>query len=162
MLVNKSIPALLLGLALVAGCDTLGLGGNNDNSKDKTTSKDDRISRDKNTRTRDRGDYDGTIMKYPSDFDNGIPTGAKLVREIDTNGGVSYKAAHDGKLYVYDVDSKRVLWSGNIRDNERFTIDSQNGRATLNGESVSNRDLNPDHQYRLYFIEDLRANDNTR
>ncbi len=160
MLLKKSIPALLLGLALVAGCDTLGLGG--DNNKDKTSSKDDRISRDRTTRTRDRGDNDGTLMKYPSDFDNGVPSGAKLAREIDTNGSVSYKAAHDGKLYVYDVDSRRVAWSGNIRDGERFTIDSQNGRATLNGENVQNRDINPDHQYRLYFLEDYRANDSAR
>jgi len=161
MLLKKCIPALLLGLALVAGCDTLGLGG--DNNKDNSNSKNDRISRDRNTtRTRDRGDNDGTIMKYPTDFDNGIPTGAKLVREVDTNGGVSYKAAHDGKLYVYDVDSRRVAWSGTVRDNERFTIDSQNGRATINGENVQNRDINPDHQYRLYFLEDYRSNDNTR
>jgi hypothetical protein len=157
MLLKKSIPALLLGLALVAGCDTLGLGG--DNSNDTSH---DRIGHDRNTRVRDRGDNDGTLMKYPSDFDNGVPSGAKLAREIDTNGGVSYKAAHDGKLYVYDVDARRVAWSGNIRDGERFTIDSQNGRATLNGENVQNRDINPDHQYRLYFLEDYRANDSTR
>src|SRR5436305_9683599 len=148
MLLKKSIPALLLGLALVAGCDALGLGG--DNSNDTSH---DRISKDRTTRTRDRGENDGTVMKYPSDFDNGIPSGAHLAREIDTNGTVSYKAAHDGKLYVYDVDSRRVVWSGAIRDGERFTLDSRDNRASINGQSVLNRNLNPDHQYRLYFSD---------
>ena len=154
MLLKRTIPALLLGLALVAGCDALGLGGDN---KDNSSTKDDRISHDRTTaRTRDRGGYDGSAMKYPADFDNGIPSGARLVREVDTNSGVSYKTPHDGKLYVYDVDSKRVLWSGTMRDGERFTIDSQNGRATIDGQSVINRDLNPDHRYHLYFVEGAR------
>jgi hypothetical protein len=149
---NKTLPALLLGLALTAGCETLGLGGGDDKSDSSTTTRDDRISR----QPRDRGGYDGTVMKYPADFDHGIPTGARLAREIDTNAGVSYKAAHDGKLYVYDADSKRVLWSGFMRDGEKFTIDERNGRAEIDGQSVINRDLNPDHQYRLYFLPGSR------
>ena len=43
MLLKRTIPALLLGLALVAGCDALGLGGDN---KDNSSTKDDRISHD--------------------------------------------------------------------------------------------------------------------
>jgi hypothetical protein len=156
MLLKKSIPALLLGLALVAGCDTLGLGG--DNSNDTSH---DRIGHKDNTHVRDRGENDGTLMKYPSDFDNGIPTGAHLAREVDVNGGVSYKAAHNGKLYVYDVDNRRVAWSGAIHDGERFTIDSHNGRATLNNDTIRDN-INPDHQYRIYFLEDSRNTDNTR
>ena len=150
MFIKRTIPALLLGLTLVAGCETLGLGGDN---KDDTKSRDDRISRDRtSTRNRDRGGYDGSAMKYPADFDNGIPSGAGLVREVDTNGGVSFKTPHDGKLYVYDVDAKRVIWSGFMRDGERFQTDSNSGRASIDGQSVINRDLNPDHRYRLYFL----------
>jgi len=153
MLIKRTIPALLLGLALVAGCDTLGLGGDNKDNKDDSSTRDDRISRDRTTtRNRDRGGYDGSAMKYPADFDNGIPSGAGLVREVDTNGGVSFKTPHDGKLYVYDVDAKRVIWSGFMRDGERFQIDSNSGRANIDGQSVINRDLNPDHRYRLYFL----------
>ena len=149
MFLKRILPALLLGLTLTAGCETLGLGGDdNKDSSDKTT-RNDRIGRD-------RGGYDGAVMKYPADFDNGIPTGARLAREIDTNGGVNYKAAHNGKLYLYDVDTKRVMWSGNIRDGERFSIDSRDGRASVENQSVLNRDLNPDHQYRLYFVEGSR------
>ena len=154
MLLKRAFPALLFGLAIVAGCETLGLGGDN---KDNTSSRNDRISRDRTTaRNRDRGGYDGSAMKYPADFDNGIPSGARLVREVDTNGGVSFKTPHDGKLYVYDVDAKRVIWSGFMRDGERFQIDSNSGRASIDGQSVTNRDLNPDHRYRIYFVEGAR------
>jgi hypothetical protein len=150
MFLKKTLPALLLGLALTAGCETLGLGG--DSSDDSSTTRDDRISRDRTDRNRDGVDE----MKYPSDFDHGIPMGARLAREIDTNSGVNYKAAHDGKLYVYDVNSKRVVWSGFIRDGERFNIDTHEGRATIDGQSVLNRDLDRDHNYRLYFVQGTR------
>ncbi len=150
---KKTFGALFLGLALTAGCDSLGLGGNNDSSSDKTTNRDDRISRDRGTaRTRDRGGFE---MKYPADFDNGVPSGARLVREANGQD-VQYKTPHDGKLYVYDVDSRRVVWSGNMRDGERFTMDSRNGRARIENQDIMNKDLNPDHQYRLYFVEGSR------
>jgi hypothetical protein len=157
MFLKRTLPALLLGLALTTvGCESLGLGGDRDNNNDDTLPpRHDKIS------TRDRGGYDGTVMKYPADFDHGIPTGARLAREIDTNGGVNYKAAHDGKLYLYDVDTKRVMWSGNIRDGERFSIDSRDGRASVENQSVLNRDINPDHQYRLYFVEAARDSVNS-
>jgi len=150
---KKTLPALLLGLALTAGCETLGLGGNdNKDSSDKTT-RDDRISKDRGTaRNRDHTSYE---MKYPADFDNGVPSGARLVREANGRD-VQYKTPHDGKLYVYDVDSKRVVWSGYMRDGERFTFDAQNGRARIGDQDIMNRDLNPDHQYRLYFVEGSR------
>ena len=147
-MLKKTLSTLLLGLTLTAGCEALGLGGDNKDSSDKTTTRDDRISHDRGT---NRSGYE---MKYPADFDNGIPSGARLVRESDRRD-ISYKTPHDGKMYVYDVDSKRVLWSGYMRDGERFTVDSQNGRASINNQSVTNRDL-PDHQFRLYFVEGTR------
>jgi len=160
MFLKRTLPALLLGLTLTAGCETLGLGGDDDKDSSDKTTRDDRISHDRGT-ARDRGGYDGAVMKYPADFDHGIPTGARLAREIDTNGGVSYKAAHDGKLYLYDVDARRVMWSGFIRDGERFSIDSRDGRASVENQSVLNRDLSPDHQYRLYFVEGSRDSVNS-
>jgi len=152
-MLKKTLSTLLLGLTLTAGCEALGLGGDNKDSSDKTTNGDDRISHDRGTARDNRGGFE---MKYPADFDHGIPSGARLVREVDSRGGVSYKTPHDGRLYVYDVDSRRVVWSGTMRDGERFTIDSQNGRASIEGQSVINRDLSPDHQYRLYFVEGAR------
>jgi hypothetical protein len=153
---KKTLPALLLGLTLTAGCETLGLGGDNNdsnNDRDTSTRRDDRISRDRDTARRDRGGFD---MKYPEDFDHGVPSGARLVREA---GGrdIQYKTAHDGKLYVYDVDSRRVIWDGPMRDGERFTFDAQNGRARLENQDIMNRDLNPDHNYRLYYVEGSRS-----
>ena len=152
-MLKKTLSTLLLGLTLTAGCEALGLGGDDKDSSDKTTTRDDRISRDGGTARDNRSGFE---MKYPADFDHGIPDGARLVREVDTDAGVSYKTPHDGKLYVYDVDSRRVVWSGFMRDGERFSMDSRDGRATIDGQSVLNRDLNRDHNYRLYFVEGTR------
>lgn len=148
---KKALPALLLGLALTAGCESLGLGGDTENNNDGSVPpRRDRVSQ----KDRDRGGYDGTAMKYPADFDHGIPSGAHLAREIDTNGSVSYKAPHEAKLYMYDVDARRVIWSGVVRDGERFRFDSRDGKASVGDQSImNNRDLNPDHQYRLYTVD---------
>src|SRR4051812_16995196 len=152
---KKTLPALLLGLTLTAGCETLGLGGdNNDKDKDTTSTRDDRISQDRGTARRDRGGFD---MKYPEDFDHGVPTGARLVREA-SGRDIQYKTPHDGKLYVYDVDTRKVIWSGSMRDGERFTFDANNGRARIENQDIMNRDLNADHNYRLYFVEGSVSN----
>ena len=157
MFVKKAFPALILGLALTAGCESL-TGDRDNNNDDTLPPRHDRIS------TRDRGGYQGDVMKYPADFDNGIPTGAHLAREIDQDGSLNYKAAHDGKLYLFDVDTKRVIWSGSVRDNDHLSIDSRDNRVTLNNDQNvlrNNRDLNPDHRYRLYFMQDS-FNDSNR
>ena len=156
MFLKKTVPALVLGLALVGGCEAL-TGDRDNNNDDTNPPRHDRIS------TRDRGGNDGTVMKYPADFDYGIPTGAHLAREIDQDGSLNYKAPHDGKLYLFDADSKRVVWSGSVRDNDRFSIDTRDNRASLNNDQNlirNNRDLNPDHRYRLYFVQDSVDNTN--
>jgi len=162
-MLSRTLPALLLGLTLTAGCESLGLGGDSNNT-DEPKLKNDRIGHDRNDPNSDRGGYDGSVMKYPADFDHGIPTDARLTREIDTNGSVSYKAAHDGKLYIYDVDSKRVVWSGALHDGERFRIDPSSGKASINDQNLMNnsRDLNPDHQYRLYMVRSEVDSSSTR
>ena len=43
-MLKKTLSTLLLGLTLTAGCEALGLGGDNKDSSDKTTNSDDRIS----------------------------------------------------------------------------------------------------------------------
>lgn len=153
MFLKKTVPALVVGLALVAGCEAL-TGDRDNNNDDTLPPRHDRIG------TRDRGGNDGTVMKYPADFDNGIPSDAHLAREIDQDGSVSYKAPHDAKLYLYDVDSRRVVWSGSVRDGERFNLDARDNRVTINDQSVSNnsRDLNRDHRYRLYTVQNYRDN----
>jgi hypothetical protein len=153
--IKKTFPALLLGLSLAAGCETLGLGGDEDKSDDRV-SRDDRISRDRPAR-RDRPGFE---MKYPADFDNGVPSGARLVREVNEDGSVTYKTPHDGRLYVYDVDNRRVEWDGQMRDGEAFTLDSRDDRATLNGRSINIR-LDRDSRYRLYFVEDASSSYNS-
>src|SRR4051794_19416571 len=158
-MLKKTLPALLLGLTLTTGCETLGLGGDNNKDKDPPP-RDARIGQ--NDPNRDRGGYNGTEMKYPTDFDHGVPTDARLIREVDTNGSITYKTPHDGKIYVYDADSRRVVWSGSMRDGERFRMDTRDGRASIENQNIMNtRDLNPDHQYHLYFVRGDRDSVNS-
>src|SRR5215510_3708881 len=125
MLLKKTFSALLLGLALAAGCASL-TGDRDNNNDDTAPPRHDKISK------RDSGGDTGTVMKYPADFDYGIPSGAHLAREIDQDGSVTYKAPHDAKLYLFDADAKRVVCSGSIRDGERFSLNTRDNRASIN------------------------------
>ncbi len=152
---KKTLPILILGLAMTTGCETLGLGGDEDTSdddrvsRDDRTSRDDRISRDDDPAGRGRGGFE---MKYPSDYDNGIPTGARLVREDNGRDRITHKPAHDGRLYLYDVDDRRVVDQFEMRDGDNFVMDVRDERAMVNDRSINAR-INRDHRYRLYFVE---------
>jgi hypothetical protein len=150
MMLKKTLPILLLGFAMTAGCETLGLGGDEDTtSSDDRVSRDDRISREGDPSGRNRPGFE---MRYPGDFDNGVPTGARLVREADGER-VRYKTPHDGRLYIYDVDDRRVAHQEEMRDGDQFIFDARDERATMNDRNVNAR-INRDHRYRLYFVED--------
>jgi hypothetical protein len=72
---------------------------------------------------------------------------------VDAGEGsnLTYEPSRDGVLYVYDVDDDRVIYVGRIRDRERFQLDPDGNRATINNRTVMRSDLNPRHRYRLYF-----------
>jgi hypothetical protein len=81
---------------------------------------------------------------------SGIPERAHLLREGDGRD-LNFRAAHDGTVYVYDADDQRVVYSGDVRDGERFYLDSQKRRVYVNDQEVSDRDLARDHRYQVYF-----------
>lgn len=73
--------------------------------------------------------------------------------EVDGGEGarLEYEPSRSGVMYVYDVDDDRVIFVGRVRDRERFRLDPDANRATINSKTVFRSDLNPRHRYRLYF-----------
>ena len=79
-----------------------------------------------------------------------VPTTATRVDE-GTGPRLTYAPTRDGTLYVYDVDDDRVVFSTRVRQDERFVLDPDANRATLDGQTVLGTGLVPRHRYRLYF-----------
>ena len=87
---------------------------------------------------------------------NDVPTTATRVDEGDS-ARLSYSPAREGTLYVYDALDDRVIFSSPVRAGERFVLDPDANRATVDGRTVLGTGLNPRHQYRLYFDRGLGA-----
>ena len=79
-----------------------------------------------------------------------IPTTATRVDEGDATR-LRYSPTRDGTIYVYDADADRVLFSTRLRQDERFILDPEANRATVDGRTVLGTGLSPRNRYRLYF-----------
>jgi hypothetical protein len=100
-------------------------------------------------RNPDRLDRDTRDTRRSTRGIDEIPTSASRVDE--GNGPrLTYSPRRDGTLYVYDADDDRVVYSGGVRADDRFSLDPAD-RATVNGRTVLGTNLNPNHRYRIYF-----------
>jgi hypothetical protein len=79
-----------------------------------------------------------------------VPTTATRVDEGDA-ARLTYSPTRDGTLYVYDADDDRVILSTRVRRDERFVLDTDANRATIDGRTVLGTGLSARHRYRLYF-----------
>ena len=79
-----------------------------------------------------------------------IPTTASRVDE-GSGPRLTYSPTRAGTLYVYDSDDDRVIFSTPLRADERFALDPDAGRATVDGRTVLGTGLSSRARYRLYF-----------
>jgi hypothetical protein len=80
---------------------------------------------------------------------SGIPRSADLLEE--GRGTLSVRAADDGRVYLFDAEDGRVVWSGRIEKGQRFTVSPDNDRAAIDGQVVYERNLERKHTHRVYF-----------
>ena len=150
----RNIFCVLVLLLTVAGCET-----NKDGDRDDRDA--DRLSRRERRRERDRLEDDDLVISRRRDrLDDRSPRRSRGMEEIPTGateveggerGRLEYEPSRDGVIYVYDADDDQVIYVARVRDRERFRLDPENDRATINARTVFRGDLNPRHRYRLYF-----------
>ena len=147
------VTAIALVLALTAGCESNKDDEAGDRERDRLSRRDRDRDRDPDLvigRDRDRaGRLDDRSARRPRGMAE-IPDGA-----IKVEGGegalLNYEPSRDGVMYVYDADDDRVIYVSRVRERERFRLDPEAGRATINSRTVFRSDLNPRHRYQLYF-----------
>jgi hypothetical protein len=80
-----------------------------------------------------------------------IPARAQEVRTVSGRDSVTYRPDRNGTLYVWDADENRLIWSGHVDRNQRFTLDPSGNIVSLDGQRVVDRSMSPQHSYKLYF-----------
>lgn len=80
-----------------------------------------------------------------------VPQSAE--RLVVGGGELSASARHNGRLFVYDENDKRVMYSQRVRKNDRITLSPDRNRITIDGTSYE-VELSRKHGHRLYLERD--------
>ena len=77
-------------------------------------------------------------------------------RRVDLGDGprVVYHADHSGRVYLYDVDADRVIYSDKVRRGDEVVADPDRGSLELNSRRLSDVTLPERHAYRMYYLPD--------
>ena len=65
-----------------------------------------------------------------------------------------YEPETPGFIYVFDQTDNRIVYSGHLHRGERFVLDRQRARATINGEIAYAQDGDEARNYKVYFDRD--------
>jgi hypothetical protein len=143
------VPALfgVLALSGLTGCEALGLEDDDKRDRDsEPTRGSERISRD---------DPDDRTTSSRGGGMSEIPPKA---RRLESVHGARFTETfdNDGRLYVFDHDDDRLIYSARVRENERFVFDPAEDEMRLNDKRVGPDDLNlrSAHRYEFYFEEE--------
>jgi len=111
-------------------------------SDDRSTYYDrDRVTDDDRRRADDR---------IPSD---GRAVGERLVLGEPSDKGLFYEPRNDGRIFVRNEDTGRVIYSGPLRSGQQFWLNLTRERATVDGHTVFQAPLRTGDRYQLYFQE---------
>ena len=130
-----------LGLALT-GCSAF----DNDHDHDHHSSRD----YDRYDSSRTSGDVEraaGAASRLPRD--------ARMVDEV-RGGRLSYVARDNGEAYLYDANARTIVWSGQVRDGDRVTVNPDKNRIEVNGREMADIDLKSNHRFELYSLDRYR------
>jgi hypothetical protein len=71
------------------------------------------------------------------------------------DGGLSYRAPSDGKIWIIDADdNNNVVYSGEVDRGDDIRVDMDKNRVTLDGDTVVEKSLRRGNQHRIYFDPD--------
>ena len=72
--------------------------------------------------------------------------------EVESGRGLlDYEAQRDGEVFVYDAETDRMIFRGEIEDGQEVQVDPERNRITVGGRTVSEQPLIRDHRYKIYF-----------
>jgi hypothetical protein len=95
-------------------------------------------------------DFDNDNHRYTTErYRDHLPSSARMLD--GGHGEVSVRANDDGVVYLYDSDDRDVFWKGEVRRGDRITIEPEEDRAAINGDTIFRSNLVKDHEHRIYL-----------
>lgn len=70
---------------------------------------------------------------------------------------VSATATHAGDVYIYDASSDKMIYTGQVKAGQMVKVEAEQNRVTLDGRTLTERDLPNDHQYKIFFDSNAAA-----
>jgi hypothetical protein len=144
----SAVVLVLVACLAGGGCDSQ----SKERDAQKRQNRLDRQARRERERARDTTAPDQVIGRRDRST-RGLDEVPTTATRVDEGSGplLSYAPSRDGTLYIYDTDDDRVVFSTPARQDDRFVLDPDANRATLNGRTVLGTGLVPSHRYRIYF-----------
>src|SRR3954466_4730642 len=88
-------------------------------------------------------------MRNPDAFPPDIPRSAVLVQ---TGGGRQmFHSVDAGRVYVFDADDSRVMFTTHIEPGQRLFVEPALDRGTIDGKVIYDKNLARKHTHRIYF-----------
>jgi hypothetical protein len=75
---------------------------------------------------------------------------ARLV--TDGFGDIEWRARRDGRVWVYDVGEREVVWRGDIRTDQRIRVRPERDRIEIDDRTVFDQNLERRNAHGVYFL----------
>ena len=85
----------------------------------------------------------------------GIPADARLVAE--SNERLVYEVPRDGVIYIYDDNSNRLIYTGEVNRGQTLLLDAREDDIMIDQRRATEWDLDPDHNLQVYLEEQPRG-----
>jgi hypothetical protein len=89
------------------------------------------------------------ILSGCADRPMSVPTSATLMTEGSNRA--SFRTQHFGRVYITDETDKRILYQGDVDNGEMVEVNAVDDRILVGGRTVSERTMDDNHQYRIFF-----------
>jgi hypothetical protein len=89
------------------------------------------------------------ILSGCADRPLSVPASATLMTEGSNRA--SFRTQQFGRVYITDETDKRILYQGDVDNGEMVEVNSVDDRILVGGRTVSERAMDDNHQYRIFF-----------
>ena len=86
-----------------------------------------------------------------------VPADARSVAQQSGSYPVNFTAPGDGTIFVYDKSSKRMVYSGRMKQGETLEMEPKRNNIRLDGRVVLEQRLRDLNEYQVWFDEEPTA-----
>lgn len=89
------------------------------------------------------------------------PTGMVGKTVAKGTGVESYTADSDGTVRLYNAKTNKLVYTGELRRKQRFSVDPDNDQAMIDGAKVYDKNLQRNDEYAITFVSSTQSNTGT-